>query len=596
MSRNPSLAASLRSKLERARRARRRIAALLANLRGVALFAGGYWPMVRIVALMYRARGLGAVAGWAASAVAHGRHLRAASYRRRLRPLPAQQGAGTVMAVASTLGVDADRLPEYLALLRSSAASNPAPILLVTDRRDIPAEATAGVRMRIVQVPTLRADAILNAARRHGVAHDFALLLRPGAVPAVVVPPRVSAKTLVYGDEDRIDAAGRRCRPTFKPAFSLDLLLASDYLGSLLAPMPLLRLGAARRLADHHSLGLRLVEAADEVRHVPTVLAHQFCGAQATAPPAYLATFLRKRFGGNARVYPAAGGRPPWRCTFGNRARISVIVPTRDRAELLARCVEGVFASNSGDFEVIVLDNDSREAGTHAWFAEAATKWPRLRVLPAPGEFNWSRLNNLGIAHAGGDVLVFLNNDTEPRSEGSEEWLARLADVALRPDVGAVGPLLLYAGGRIQHAGVVIGDDHSTDHVLRGALPEVDRHVFVSPLLPRNVAAVTGACMAISRRALDEIGHFDEQYRVAGSDVEICVRALTHGLRNVYLPDVVLLHLESRTRGRRDPAADVSRLRKFLAEHLPHDPYYHPQLSAPGQRFLANDTATSRLR
>ena len=274
-----------------------------------------------------------------------------------------------------------------------------------------------------------------------------------------------------------------------------------------------------------------------------------------------------------------AGKRPPWRCTFGNRARVSVIIPTRDRASLLARCVEGVFASNSGDFEVIVLDNDSREASTHAWLAEAEAKWPCLRVLPAPGEFNWSRLNNLGIAHARGDVFVFLNNDTEPHGDGCEEWLARLADVALRPDVGAVGPLLLYAGGHIQHAGVVVGDDNSTDHVLRGSLPPIERHVFVSPLLPRNVAAVTGACMAISRRALDAIGHFDEHYTVAGSDVEICVRALTHDLRNVYLPDVVLLHLESRTRGRRDPAADVARLRAFLAEHLPRDPYHHPQLS-----------------
>ena len=565
---------------ERARlwRRLRRIAALLANLRGVALFAGGYWPMARVVALMYRARGLGAVAGWAASAVAHGKHLRSASYRRWLRRNPPAPGTDTVLIVASTWGICANRLPEYLALLRNSALANPAPMLLVTDREELAEDAHAG-SFQILNVPALSADALWDAACGQGAGRDFALLLHPGTIPAPIAPPPASAKTLMYGDEDRIDAAGRRSRPRFKPGFSPDLLLASDYLGSLLAPMPLLRAGAPPPLADHHSLALRLVEEADEVRHLPTVLAHRFCALEAAAPPAYLPTFLRNRFGANARLQPVAGKRPPWRCTFGNRARVSVIIPTRDRAALLARCVEGVFATNSGDFEVIVLDNDSREASTHAWFAEAEAKWPRLRVLPAPGEFNWSRLNNLGIAHAHGDVFVFLNNDTEPHSDGCEEWLARLADVALRPDVGAVGPLLLYAGGHIQHAGVVIGDDHSTDHVLRGSLPHIERHVFVSPLLPRNVAAVTGACMAISRRALDAIGNFDEHYTVAGSDVEICVRALTHGLRNVYLPDIVLLHLESRTRGRRDPAADVARLRSFLATHLPRDPYHHPQLS-----------------
>jgi len=566
---------------QRLRRRLRRVASLLANLRGVAVFAGGYWPMVRAATRMYQARGLGAVAGWAVSATAHGKHLRAASYRKRLRLAPAAQGSDAVLAVASTAGVAAERLAEYVALLRRSASAHGAAILLVTDRQELVEETALDGRWRIVQAQTACPDTILDAARQHGAAHDFALLLRPGAVPAPVSPPRVSATTLLYGDEDHIDAAGRRCRPIFKPGFSPDLLLANDYLGSLLAPLPLLRACAEERLADHHSLALRLVEQADEVRHVPTVLAHRFCCvAEPAAPPAYLPTFLRNRYGAGADVRAAAGGRPPWRCAFGNRARVSVIVPTRDRVALLRRCVEGIFATNSGDFEVVVLDNGSREQRTRVWLAEAQAKWARLRVVPAPGAFNWSRLNNLGIAHASGDVFVFLNNDTEPHSAGCGEWLARLADVALRPDVGAVGPLLLYAGGHIQHAGVVVGADASTDHVFRGALPEIDRHVFVSPLLPRNVAAVTGACMAFSRRALDAIGNFDENYRVAGGDVEICVRAMTHGLVNVYLPDVVLLHLESRTRGRRDPGADVRRLRAFLAEHCPQDPYHHPQLAS----------------
>jgi GT2 family glycosyltransferase len=254
---------------------------------------------------------------------------------------------------------------------------------------------------------------------------------------------------------------------------------------------------------------------------------------------------------------------------------VSVILPTRDRLDLLRPCVEGLFATNSGDFEVIILDNDSARPETLAWFEEALGRWDRLRVLAAPGPFNWSRLNNIGVAAADGDVFVFLNNDTLPRSD---EWLARLADVAMRPDAGAVGALLLYGNGRIQHAGVVIGYGGCSDHVYRGAPLDSDEHMFVSPHLPRNVAAVTGACMAISRRTLQAIGPFDEAYPVAGNDVEICVRAMVKGYLNIYLPDVVLVHLESQTRGRRDPAADVERLEAFLAENCPEDPYYNPNL------------------
>lgn len=569
--------------MERLWRRIRRAAATLANLRGVAAFAGGWGAMARIAWEMHRARGLGAVAGWAATATAHGKYLRPRGYRRWLRGRPAAQDGANVLVVASTFGIPAERLGAYVALLRRAAKAARAPVVLVTDRSGLAPELGD---CRVVQTSAVSPDVVSHAARAHGAHCDFALLLRPGCVHAPFAPPPLAAGTLLYGDEDRMDAAGRRSQPTFKPGFSADLLCASDYLGSLLVPRPLLLALGGAPVADFPSLALRLVEAAADVRHLPSVLAHRVCDVAQDAPPAYLPTFLRGKYGAGA-VVEAGRGQPSWHCGFGNGAvRVSVIVPTRDKVDLLRRCVDGVFATNSGDFEVVVLDNGSREPQTRAWFDEARARRPRLRVVDAPGVFNWSRLNNIGIAHARGEVFVFLNNDTEPHGEGDGEWLARLAAVAARPDVGAVGPLLLYASGRIQHAGVVVGPDGSTDHVFRGAWPGTERHVFVSPRLPRNVAAVTGACMAFSRRALAAIGGFDEGYRVAGGDVEICVRALAHGLVNVYLPDVVLLHLESRTRGRRDPSADVSRLRAMLAKHCPQDPYYHPHLSValPGVR------------
>ena len=540
-----------------------------------------------------RARGLGAVLGWATTAAAHGRFLDAREYQRWAELQPPLADSGSVLIVASTLGVDSADRDAFLGLLAGClgrlAQSDCVSCVVVAHEAAAAKFALVGaalpnVVVESVETPTL--NTLLDVARRRWPSSGHLALLKPGFLPGrVAVPSGVDPNALLYGDEDCIDGGGARSKPCFKPCFSPDLLLAEDYLGCLLLP-PTLAEALPADVADYHSLTLMLVEQAASVERLDTVLAHRFLGAAetnanasmvgATAPPAYLGDFLRNGYGRDANV--TTSGSSSWRCDFGNRgAFVSVILPTRDRLPLLRNCVRGIFESNSGDFEVVVLDNDSTEAETIDWFEQAMKKWPRLRVVPAPGAFNWSRLNNLGIAHARGDVFVFLNNDTEPRCH---DWLARLADVALRHDVGAVGALLLYASGRIQHAGVVVGDGRWADHIYRGDFPSSDGHVFVPPTLPRNVSAVTGACMALSRRTVERIGAFDEGYAVAGSDVEICIRALRHGLLNVYLPDVVLLHLESQTRGRRDPAGDVARLVDLLRTECAEDPFFSPHLNA----------------
>ena len=319
-----------------------------------------------------------------------------------------------------------------------------------------------------------------------------------------------------------------------------------------------------------------LVEQADEVRHVDAFVAHRFLPPQRPASvPNHLPSFLAQRYGPDASITTHDAG---WTCHYGRQRRfVSVIIPTKDRLDLLRPCVDGIYATNvHGTFEVVVLDNGSTEQETLDWLAEAESSLPEFRVVPAPGTFNWSRLNNLGIAHAKGDVFVFLNNDTEPTHR---DWLARLADVATRPDVGIVGALLLYPNGRIQHAGVVTGFSGLAAHVYCGVDPASEGHLFVPPTVPRNVAAVTGACFAITRTRIDEIGLFDEAYRISGSDVELCVRAMNAGFVNVYLPDVRLLHHESQSRKREDPPEDVNRLRELVAVYCPRDPYYHADLS-----------------
>lgn len=544
---------------------------LLFGLRQAAAFAGGWPGLVQTVWGLWRAHGYRAVAGWAVGAVSHGQHANAKRYRAWLRQRPAATPpAGRLLAIMSTEGVPLAQLGTYLRLAQATKPAG-AKLLLVAD-----AEAAVGDgEFEVVEVAAASVQAVAAVARARCRQADFIAVSSPGSMLAAAPCDESSGRVLYFGDEDRIDALGARSQPFFKPTFSPDLLFAADYLSAGMVLTPDLAAALSADPGDYHSMALSLAETADRVVHLDTFVAHRFVGpTPPAAPPAALAGTLKGRFGGDTSV---VAGEGTWRCTFGNAdAKVAVIIPTRDRVDLLQRCVAGVFATNRGNFEVLVLDNGSIEDATFTWFAEAERRWPRLRVLPAPGEFNWSRLNNQGMAATDADVFVFLNNDTAPMCE---DWLAQLADVALRRDVGLVGALLLYATGTIQHAGVVVGYGRCADHVYRQTHPDDQGHMFVSPLLPRNVAAVTGACMAVSRRTIDAIGPFDEGYRVSGSDVEICVRAMNAGYLNVYLPAVRLLHDEMQTRSRRDPPADVARLMAFLAENCPQDPFYNRNLS-----------------
>ncbi len=382
---------------------------------------------------------------------------------------------------------------------------------------------------------------------------------------------------MVYGDSDRIDTKGRRGLPYFKPDFSPDLLFHQDYISDCV--------GISRRIwdgkwrfDDPYASVLRTVQAATRIEHVPAVLSHAMAGGREppAAPPACLEKLLRGRYGLDAGVEATRSG---WRCRFRSegQAHVTVVIPTRDRLDLLAPCVDSLYATNvANDFDVILVDNGSRQQRTREWLSRMESERDNFRVLVADIEFNWSRLNNLAIGEAAGDVFVFLNNDTVSTTDG---WLARMAEYAMRKDVGVVGPLLLFDDGTIQHAGVVVGYGGLAGHVYSGVHPEDVSGIFVSPTVSRNVATVTGACLAVSRGVIDAIGDFNEAYGIVGNDTEFCLRAHLAGLSNVYLPEIVLVHHESQSRGRSDPISDNDRLGRFIADHIPRDPFYNPNLT-----------------
>ncbi|MFY9294245.1 MAG: glycosyltransferase family 2 protein, partial [Methylorubrum rhodinum] len=268
---------------------------------------------------------------------------------------------------------------------------------------------------------------------------------------------------------------------------------------------------------------------------------------------------------------------------------VSVVIPTRDRAELLAVALDGLFSGTDYPaLEAIVVDNDSREEATAALFARYVAE-PRLRVLPVPGPFNFSDLSNRGAAAARGGVLLFLNNDIAVMEPG---WLAELVSIACEPDVGAVGAKLLYPDGTLQHGGIVLGIGGVAGHSHLGIAGDAPGY-FARMQLTQEVSAVTGACLAIRAEVFSQVGGFDAAaLAVAFNDVDLCLRLRAAGYRNVWTPFARLVHHESMSRGPEDTPEKRARfeaesrvMRERWGAELRSDPYYNPNLSRASAHF-----------
>ncbi len=404
---------------------------------------------------------------------------------------------------------------------------------------------------------------------------------------------------LLYTDEDKINSAGAREEPLFKPGWSPSLALSQAYLGHLVCLRTVLvrRLGGFRSKCNgsqDYDLWLRASLTARKIVHVPRLLYHWRKHLSSTSHSADSKPYAHEagRLALNdylAQRYPGTGitaedgahmftYRP--RFTLPPQTKVSIIIPTKDKVDLLRACVDSILHESSWkNLEIIIIDNNSTEPETLAYLREAPQKDSRLRTLQAAMPFNWSRINNIGARAAGGDVLIFLNNDTKVITP---DWIEHLAGQALLPDTGAVGGLLLYEDGAIQHSGVVLGMNGSADHVFKNQHPQhTGGGPFISPVLTRNALAVTGACMAITRRKFLELGGFDEAFVICGSDVELCLRAYRHGLYNTLCAEARLFHYESKTRTAFIPPGDFAQSEKKYAPWQTElmDPFYNPNLS-----------------
>lgn len=394
--------------------------------------------------------------------------------------------------------------------------------------------------------------------------------LSPGAAGAYREAMREAGFAAIYADDDRCDGRRRRSAPHFKPEWNAELFRHHDYLtGSCIV-----RAGRAALMAtgEQPDWAAALISAAvaegGGAHHLRQVLHHRLSRPAPRLP---------------LPAVPIAPHLP----------RVSAIIPTRNRADLLETCIAGLEAADYPDLEAIVVDNDSDEAATLA-FLDALPARSRpgrtFRVLRHPGRFNYSAINNRAVDDAVGELICLLNNDIAMLRP---DWLAIMATQALREEVGAVGAQLLYPDGRIQHAGVVIGVGNAAGHAHRFLRPDEEGY-FHRHALPQFVAAVTAACLVVKRERFLAAGGLDaDNFAVAFNDVDLCLRLNARGWQSFYEPRAVLVHHESVSRGfDRDPvgaarfAGELAALQRLHGTDRIVDPFHHPELSRAAEQFV----------
>lgn len=388
---------------------------------------------------------------------------------------------------------------------------------------------------------------------------------------------RTPGAAVVYWDEDQLDARGRRSSPLFKPDWSPEQMLSLDYICRAAFQTAHL-LACPARAAPGGLLDAAL--SAAEVAHIPHVLAHRPFAAvrrQAEQQEQYargLQAHLRRRGLQQVTVERRSGIiRAGWQ---SEQPLVSIIIPTRDHLEDIRRCLSGLLENTAYPrTEILLMDDHSRDPAVLAYYQQVLAANACVTLVQNPQVFNYSRVNNHGSRLARGGLLLFLNNDIEVVQP---HWLSELVRWVLLPGVGMAGPKLIYPGGEVQHAGVVVGMTGHANHVCQGSYPPTEPLFHVDWY--RNVSAVTGACMLVRRQVFEQLGGFDESLPLVFNDVELCQRVLGAGQRIAYVPSACLVHREGRTRGDAIPAADMRAAAQRLAERVAlGDPYYSPNLS-----------------
>lgn len=406
-----------------------------------------------------------------------------------------------------------------------------------------------------------------------------------------------------YSDEDKIDEDGRRSLPFFKPDWSPDTLLSLNYVCHLLV----IRRDLAEAVgemnpdcdgAQDYDLILRIADHATRIEHIPRVLYHWRVNSRSTA-----STIDNKSFAveaarlalqahaerANTGCQIAPGLVPTrWRARYEipATASVSIVIASGGKVDVLRTNLDSLFEKTSyRNFEVVIADN-SKSSLIEKLTADYAALHSNIRHFDWRDKpFNFSVINNAAARSCSSPVLLFLNDDTSVVEPG---WLEAMLELALRPEVGAVGAKLLYPAGGIQHAGVIMGVYDNCGHAFKGLDSSVPHYFDFSDVI-RNVSAVTGACLMTRSEVFWQVRGFDEtQFAVAFNDIDLCLKIGKSGYRVLYTPHAVLHHHEAFSKTSKDliPHPDeVAAMRSKWSTVIARDPFYSPNLTRNDENY-----------
>lgn len=273
---------------------------------------------------------------------------------------------------------------------------------------------------------------------------------------------------------------------------------------------------------------------------------------------------------------------------------VSIIIPSYDHWKTLKRCIDSIETlSTYKNYEIIIIENNSKLKKIFDYYKSLESD-EKEKVVTWPGRFNYAAINNFGFTYARGGIIL-LNNDTQVITPG---WIEEMLMFAQRKDVGAVGAMLYFPSGKIQHAGVILGLHGLAGHACYKAFKDTICYCYRN-VLAMNCSAVTAACMMMSRTVYEQVKGFDESLKVDFNDVDLCMRIRKAGYLIVWTPFAELYHSESESCGQKDTLEKVKRSQieteifkeRWKKELLAGDPYYNPNLSVSFDDFSTKDGA-----
>ena len=436
-------------------------------------------------------------------------------------------------------------------------------------------------------------------------------VLYPNALFACVQTIQTTGADFVYSDEIVLSADLKQLGGYhFKPDFAPDYLRGVNFITHLAVfSRPLLDAAGAYESREYdgaqdHDLFLRLTEKARKIEHIKQVLyiwrGHAGSTAAGMEAKPYAveagvraidAQLARLGLPGKAMPVPGAPGAFQVRYELTGRPLVSVLIPNKDHTADLDRCLTSLYQNAGYDnFEVLVIENNSTDPATEAYYQTLPGRFARCRVVRYQGPFNFSAINNFGAQFAKGEHLLLLNNDIEILSG---DFLRELLSYSQRPDVGAVGAKLYYPDDTIQHAGVLMGINGSAGHSHK-SYPRTAVGDLYRLVTTQNYMAVTGACLMTKASLYHAAGGLDEeQFAVAYNDVDYCLKLWGQGLHNVYTPRAEAYHYESKSRGLDTLSENAQRYERekanFYAKYKQYidnyDPYYNPHFNNLFENF-----------